>query len=364
MKSQVALAALGLISLFSITSCGAPAPTKTVADDETPLHVSKSETEAKVADEEKREVEPQAPASPVTLADALNRISDNLTPSPFRVSVGNLSYQDTGVPGDFTNYLRGELSVAIGGIDALQEYSRRDLDSILAEQELSVSDLIDQTDRVDVGMLKGVQGLLTGEYWATADQVRVHLRLLDLESGQVIASQSIDLALRTLPSNVVVAPVQLDRVVNALAKFREGQTKNAFEIKLWTDRGDGAVYNVGDSMRIHFRAEADCYVRIFHLSADDELQMIYPNPHSGSEMVKAGQVNTFGEDDYEFTLEEPLGTELIYAVASTKPFEDVVRAFQPLGGTKDISGVRTRGLKVTGAKGKRAESTCVYTITE
>ena len=312
--------------------------------------------------------EKRADVDSASLSALVASFGEELPRTPFRVSIGNLSFQDTGLSGDFSNYLSGELSIALGESQGFEEYSRRDFDAILAEHELSVSDLIDQSDAPEAGLLKGVNGLILGEYWDEGREVGVHLRLLDIESGRVLASGKARLKVSRLHGAPKVAPRDLARTSRALSSFREGKNLADFGVKLWVDRGSGGVYHIGEKLKVHFKTESDCYVRLYHLSANDELQLIYPNQWSGSGKVRAGKVHTIPPDDsFEFTLSKPLGTELVYAVASTKPFSNTVQSFEPLGGSSDIPNVRARGIKVTGGgsgKTMMAEATCVYSIVD
>ena len=297
------------------------------------------------------------------LQQVLESFEVELTETPFRVALGNFTFQNTGVPSDFAGYLAGELSSAISASDGFTEYSRRDLDAIMTEQELSLTDIIDGTDTPSVGILKAVHGIFVGEYWSGETQTTVQLRLLDVESGGVLASSTVALPNLELPQKMAVAPPGLEGTSQALSSFRDGHGLNQFGIKLWIDRGDGGLYKVGDELQIRFQADVDCYLRLYHLSANDELQMIFPNDMSQRSLLKAGEVHVFpGEGTYSFVLSKPLGTELIYAVASTDAFSFKEQALTSLGGAKDIPSVRTRGLKVVAKDSRLSERTCVYTV--
>jgi TolB-like protein len=297
---------------------------------------------------------------------ALASLASKAPVSPYRVAIANFSYGETGVAGDFSGYITSELSFALGQVEALNEFARKQLDQVLAEQKLSLSDLIDQKDVPEVGSLKGVQGLILGTYTADDDAVYVSLQLLHVESGEVLSSARANLDKSTLPKRMRIEPRELGRTKEAIASFASGRKLGDFSIKVWPDHGAGGVYRVGELLKVKFESDVDCYVRLFHLSADDELQMIYPNQWSGpTGRVKAGEVHTIPPDGRsKFTMEPPYGAEVIYAVASSLPFTGEEEAFKILGGTQDIGHVKTRGLKVSGGSVQMADATCTYTIIE
>ena len=359
-----------LLALLFFASCATPSdPAPATPEPADPSGVAPEagpgETEARVPEQPAAPESGQTAPAPAGILATVQELANNVDVKPYRVSIGNFTYERTGVPGEFANFLSGELSMALGQSDSFAEYARKDLDAIMTEQEMSLSDIVSNTDRPRVGALKAVQGLIVGEYWASGNEANVNLRLIDVESGQILGSTKATLALEELPSRVSVAPTNLERTKKALASFQEGKSRQEFETKLWLDRGDGGVYSKGEHLQVRFQSEVDCYLRLYYLSADDELLMIFPNEHSGRRKLQGGKVHVFpGEGSFDFVVSEPFGTELIYAVASTAPFSNEEESLTSLGGTNEISKVRTRGIKVQAKRAKLSESTCVYTVVE
>ncbi len=357
-----------LLAVLLFASCATPSDPAPSPDSPEPMDKPLGEVASPVknggagAQPATKQISPSAPA-PGRIAQAVQDLGEHVQVKPYRVALGNFTFEQTGVPSEFASFLSGELSTALSGSQAFAEYARRDLDEIMTEQELSLSDLMSTTERPEVGALKAVQGLLVGEYFSVGNQANVNLRLIDVESGQVLGSAKATLAFSELPNKVSVAPSNLDRTKQALDSFQAGKSKQEFETKLWLDRGDGGVYSKGDHLQIRFQSKADCYLRLYYLSAEDQLIMIFPNEHSSRQKLQAGKTHVFpGEGSFDFVVSEPFGTELIYAVASTQPFSNEVSSMTSLGGTREISEVRTRGIQVKGKRARLSESTCVYTV--
>jgi curli biogenesis system outer membrane secretion channel CsgG len=71
---------------------------------------------------------------------------------------------------------------------------REDLDKILKEQGLQLKDIMDEKTRIQLGKIKGVQGLLMGKV-LNMDKgfmtynIKVHLKLDDVEKGEIVVSK-------------------------------------------------------------------------------------------------------------------------------------------------------------------------------
>lgn len=96
--------------------------------------------------------------------------------------------------------------------------------------------------------------------------------------------------------------------------------KPAFTIDVWTDRGDGATYQVGDSIRIYFRVSRDAYVTIYDVDAAGRVTIIYPNDYDQDNFARAGRVYSLpSQPGYDFTVTPPAGTGYVQAVATLAP---------------------------------------------
>ncbi len=89
---------------------------------------------------------------------------------------------------------------------------------------------------------------------------------------------------------------------------------------VWVDKGENAVYRVGDPVAVYFRASEDCYMVIYDIDTDGRTRILFPQyPDDG--FVYGGR--TYRLPDYynRFALmvHGPRGVEYIRAVASLTP---------------------------------------------
>jgi TolB-like protein len=73
----------------------------------------------------------------------------------------------------------------------LKPVERTELKKILAEQDMSLSGLISDKDAIAVGRIAGARFILLGSLSFVADQVRLNARLLDVETAEIVAAESV-----------------------------------------------------------------------------------------------------------------------------------------------------------------------------
>jgi len=113
-------------------------------------------------------------------------------------------------------------------------------------------------------------------------------------------------------------------------KYQEFQGGSAPDsplvVKAWLDKGCGATYRLTEKAIVYVRCNRDCYVKVFHLSAEGELKLVFPNQFDRTHnFLRGGQVYSIGDATYPFyyEIEPPLGAETVTVVASEKQFDDM-----------------------------------------
>jgi TolB-like protein len=78
--------------------------------------------------------------------------------------------------------LRGEVFIPV---------ERSALGRILAEQELSMTGMVDATTAVKIGQLAGVRYVMTGTVAVVGDQIRLSCRIIDVETAEIVYAGSV-----------------------------------------------------------------------------------------------------------------------------------------------------------------------------
>ena len=245
---------------------------------------------------------------------------------PFRIAVGNFTYAYTGFPTEFAYFLHNQLELSISREKGIELMARRELDELLKELEVSLSDLFDPDTCPQPGKLKGLEAILMGTYNIWGKEVKIFASLIKVEEGRKLSVQGIEIPLRAIPENVRVKLEKAGMVsqnYQHLSKPIAEPTKG-LQIKMWVDKGDGGLYLEGDKMTIYLRVSRDCYVRIYNVQPDGRSTLIFPNRYCPEGRIKGGRVYRIPDKGYSFDLmiTEPFGPEMLYAVASTEPFSD------------------------------------------
>ncbi len=92
-------------------------------------------------------------------------------------------------------------------------------------------------------------------------------------------------------------------------------------IKVWTDRGAGATYYLGNNINVYFKTSQDAYVTIYDYTTSGQLKIIFPNFFQRDNFVRGGITYVIPNPNYNynFTVIGPNGREIIEAIASTNP---------------------------------------------
>lgn len=168
--------------------------------------------------------------------------------------------------------------------------------------------------------------------------------------------------------------IALETIRNQHMEIMKGKD-SPLAVRIWVDKGCGSTYKIGEQMVVNVQCNKDCYLRLFHTSAEGETKMIFPNFVDLNNRLEKEKVYSIGGESYgfQFDITEPVGLEMITAVASETQFEDqdiinkqISSGFLNFGriDAKDYGIVTTRGIKVS-AKNKSsiAQHKCMIRIT-
>lgn len=85
-------------------------------------------------------------------------------------------------------YLSEQLLVSLSRSQLFRIVERKDLQKILEEMELQLSGLVDDSQAAKVGNLLGAEVLVTGRLYAKEDRYEVFLKLLRVETGEILSA--------------------------------------------------------------------------------------------------------------------------------------------------------------------------------
>ncbi|MDR1903513.1 MAG: DUF4384 domain-containing protein [Treponema sp.] len=178
--------------------------------------------------------------------------------------------------------------------------------------------------------------LIQGSYRRTGNDLAITLSLVSEHDGAVLASTSFTTTIAELEAlNLNILPE--NRETEAEAQDHEAMfdppmalpgpsDPSGFFADAWPNE-DSRTYFNGDNMTINLYASRDSYVKVYHIGADNQLQLIYPNRIDTDNSLKANTGRAIPENT-SFVLGAPYGEETIYAVFSDRPFENLEEEMQ------------------------------------
>ncbi len=95
------------------------------------------------------------------------------------------------------------------------------------------------------------------------------------------------------------------------------------KIEMWTNKGDAAVYDRGDRVRLYFRLDQDAYVTIFRVDTDGRVRVLFPRDPWEDNFARGGkdlEVDGTALRSEAFTIDDYPGQGYLFAVASADPF--------------------------------------------
>jgi hypothetical protein len=282
------------------------------------------------------------------------------------ISIGNFTYADKGLASSFSGYLQEKLSSVVAHGLKFELFAREKLDEIMETHKLHLSGLFEEKGLPDVGELKGIQAILSGTFFDGAEFVTVFVELVSIESGLTSGKIEVQLPKAELPSGIAVLPGNYSDAIKLLEELKQvgSSSGGQFEVRAWTSRGDGGIYKDGEDMVIHFFANSDCYIKLYHIDVGGNATLIFPNQFHQKNFIEAEKIYEIPDDSYGFAfrLTAPFGAEFIKAVAQTVQFDDLEDSFTALG--QASKGLVTRGMVVEQKGVRQAEALISYTIIE
>jgi curli biogenesis system outer membrane secretion channel CsgG len=112
----------------------------------------------------------------------------------------------------------------LGASQNLRVIDRRHLVKILDEQRLSISGLADDAARLRVGKIIGARNFIFGTYTIIGDEAALTARMVDVETGQILAADSVSGKPNELPTLSMQLAVNFLRPLDQTIADREAHS--------------------------------------------------------------------------------------------------------------------------------------------
>ncbi|MCX7812407.1 MAG: PEGA domain-containing protein [Pseudothermotoga sp.] len=135
----------------------------------------------------------------------------------------------------------------------------------------------------------------------------------------------------------------------ATMSFAEMQLKNIIivpkpselEVRVWLNKPEGAVYQVGESINIFFKANKSCYVVIYDIRPDGKITLLFPNRYDTNNYIAPNVTYKLPiSTTYSLKVSPPEGKEFIQIIASTS-YIPIIQQLRELGTTQTFPELTT-----------------------
>lgn len=206
--------------------------------------------------------EPQPSPSPqISLEQRLGElskdISDELTDKQ-KTTIAVAEFVDlNGNSSDFGKFLAEELVTRLYKTKKLKVIERQRLDKVIAEQKLSLTDMIEASSAKRIGRILGVDAIVAGTISELGNNFRINARIINTETGELIAAAGATIAkdqevcslincvLKTTVTNTISQPIptpQSTPIVKPITKTWKAESNLfTFELQKCTLSGTSAI---------------------------------------------------------------------------------------------------------------------------
>jgi hypothetical protein len=128
-------------------------------------------------------------------------------------------------------------------------------------------------------------------------------------------------------------------------------------VRVWTTK---KAYREGEQIVVYMQGNRDFYARLVDITSNGDIIQLLPNDYRKQDRFEAGKTYQIpGEGDrFDLKVTPPFGEDRLVVYASEVPLGNVSMnaagaGLHAFGGTRESLGIRTRGISVTAAGGKK-----------
>lgn len=287
------------------------------------IRVSKADVEKalekkkKELEEKRRQKEEEKEALSLGMKEALNTFVMRSTIKG-NCAVGEFFIEDTPFISDFSGYLKDMTVDLIQKENLFPLIDSDEYYSLLKNTGFDPNREVRGGIRAEDLQPSGVDNIIYGKYWVSGEDITVYLTLKELLSGKILGTGSFTVIKRALPQGISLKTRNQGRIESINSRIPVMKS----DFALWPDRGNGGVYSPGETLILNFKSPVEGYVRVYHISAEGEMTLVFPNRFDGDNRVEAGKLYRIGGLDYpfQFDITEPYGIESFKAVFSPDPY--------------------------------------------
>lgn len=237
---------------------------------------------------------------------------------------------------------------------------RQNLASMMQEWKLGVTGFVDTQSASQIGNLLGIDVFCLGKYTVVGGKYHLRVSLVDAENGQMLGVESEKIKasrkLKKMDAKLVAQPKILPKNNSGLG------------IKVWTDKTE---YHVGEQLKINVELKTNGYVYLIDIDSAGNASLIYPNFYEQNNYLKSGRTHVIPSvnEDFDLKITGPMGIEIVRAIVSSKPIDEVFEVVKDVSSGQPFSEVniaevtkKINSILETAKEGEWGEEILLFTI--
>lgn len=157
--------------------------------------------------------------------------------------------------------------------------------------------------------------IITGE----ANEPEFNLTLANNDGSPIIEVQA-----ESVPQCIEkLQPTLMNTYVLKILSRAKSRTQ-PFKIEVNTDKGTNAIYHASEYIQFRVKSEKACYLTLVEMAANGKINILFPNAHSPSQQINAGESYNIPAEDAPFRIgiDPYKGQAIVWAVGSEdKPLD-------------------------------------------
>ncbi len=301
----------------------------------------------------------------------MTEIDQRKTGGKLDVAIGSFNYENTDLQSSFSPILEKQMEVALARSGKVNVISKRGVADLQNHGGLGVSKILEPG--IHNESLDGVQAILRGRFYPTAEGVKVDAELAWLAGGEIkktrldIPSEKLIGKLGNATSAAksdFVGAIRPENVQPSLDNVKQIVTDRFekiprdFPVEIFTVDGKRA-YVAGETIRFRVRSAEDCHITVICHQSDGRSVVLFPNRWCRDTLIHANETKEIPGTANEFQMKigPPFGSDVVEVIACSQDSE-LPKKFAPNPPTLDKQHpfqVVTRGIIVEGIDSVLAE---------
>lgn len=253
-----------------------------------------------------------------------------------RLGVGNFLYQGTEMMSPFSAKLREEMEMKLAKKDRIEVVIRDRISDLENEIEFQkYYDIADPGSKIEKLAIKGVDGIVRGQFYVEDSNVVVYSEVAWLDGGRIDKAKTVcplkDFAHIVYPDHLkneehlkeaYFVPQNAEKSQKGIKEIGQAKIldiKHEIALKLRTSDGE-RLYKEGDIISFRVKSDQACHIAVICHQINGTSVVLFPNLWHRDTLIPADktiEIPGAEKSGFEIEIGEPFGSDIVQVIACT-----------------------------------------------